>query len=534
MITTKNNLFRFIYSYLLIRSMWIIFAFFVFNSCSSPVGKANAVIQLDSTSVGQSALIKEIRPIHAPFSFKTFTPVKRNHLFNIKDSGAKENLISTNIIQDCINKASKQGGGTVIIPKGKWKSGRLTLKNNVNLHLEKDAVLSFSGDLMDYQPAVFTRIEGIEVMSLGACIYANAQHDISITGNGKLIGPAQGEVRHYIYDTTVIEKVVPLNKPVKERKYCGTNGEGYFLPMFISPINCKNVLIEGITLVNTAFWNIVPTYCNNVIIRGVKVNSVGIPRGDGIDIESSKNVLIEFCTLSCGDDCFTLKAGRGEDGIRVNKPTENVVIRYCMAKEGHGGITVGSETAGVIKNVYVHDCFLDNTGVGLRFKTRRPRGGGGQNLTYERIKMKLRYTAFKWDMLGSPGSVGELAYRYPKRKVNNLTPKFENITFKDIEIEKCSRLLGIIGIPESPVNNVTISNLNAQCDKLIECNDLTNLSLNHSHIYSNNDTIYLSNAENCIFNNVSFYTNNTKISFQGDSLSLKSLKYKNSTPKRLN
>ena len=141
--------------------------------------------------------------------------------------------------------------------------------------------------------------------------------------------------------------------------------------MFISPINCKNIYIEGISLRNTAFWNIVPIYCENIIIRGIDINSVGIPRGDGIDIESSKNVLIEYCNLSSGDDCFTMKAGRGLDGIKINKPTENVVVRYCLAKEGHGGITCGSETAGMIRNLYVHDCVFENTGVGIRFKTKK-------------------------------------------------------------------------------------------------------------------------------------------------------------------
>ena len=126
--------------------------------------------------------------------------------------------------------------------------------------------------------------------------------------------------------------------------------------MFISPINCTNVYVEGVSLENTAFWNVVPIYCDHVIIRGINVNSVGVPRGDGIDIESTRNVLIEYSTLACGDDCFTMKAGRGLDGLRVNKPTENVVVRYCLAREGHGGITVGSETAAVIRNLYVHDC----------------------------------------------------------------------------------------------------------------------------------------------------------------------------------
>ncbi len=495
----------------------------ILTSCTQTSNKEFSKFKIDSTMVGSQALSRTIDPVKAPFEIKIFTPQRTEKHFNIKDYGAKENSLSTQKIQNCINEASQQGGGMVIIPDGNWKTGRLTLKSNVNLHLDKGAILSFSGEIKDYQPAVFTRIEGIEVMSLGACIYANSAHDISITGKGKLIGPESGEVRKYIYDTTVIEKVVSLDKPVKSRKYSGINGEGYFLPMFISPINCTNVLIEGISLENTAFWNVVPIYCNNVIIRGINVNSVGIPRGDGIDIESSKNVLIEYCTLSCGDDCFTLKAGRGKDGIRVNKPTENVVIRYCLAKEGHGGITCGSETAGMIKNLYVHDCLLDNTGVGIRFKTRRSRGGGGTNLTYERIQMNIRYTAFKWDMLGNPNSVGELANRYPSREINELTPKYENISFNDISIENCSRLIGIIGIPESPVYKLSFSNINAKCDKLIECNDANSVNILNSHISSQIDTLIFSNATNFVLKDVIIKSPGHNIAVCADSISNRSL-----------
>lgn len=109
------------------------------------------------------------------------------------------------------------------------------------------------------------------------------------------------------------------------------------------------------------------------------VDSHGHGRTDGIDIESTRNVLIEYCSLDCGDDCFTMKSGRGEDGIRVNKPSENIVIRYCLAKRGWGGIVCGSETAAMIRNLYVHDCVLSGTKSGLRFKNRRSRGGGGEN-----------------------------------------------------------------------------------------------------------------------------------------------------------
>ncbi|MCW3785948.1 glycoside hydrolase family 28 protein [Plebeiibacterium sediminum] len=479
--------------------------------------------------VGTCAVKDNIDPISAPFSMTQLEkPIFNNTSIDIKKQGATETEFSTSIIQNCIDSLSNSGGGTVIIPKGNWKSGRIILKSNINLHFEEGSELHFSGKLEDYQPAVFTRIEGIEVMSLGACIYANNATNIAITGKGKLFGPANGPVREYIYSKDVIENVVPLDIPANERRYSGTNGEGYFLPMFISPINCKNIFIEGITLRNTAFWNIVPIYCENIIIRGIDINSVGIPRGDGIDIESSKNVLIEYCNLSSGDDCFTMKAGRGIDGIKINKPTENVVVRYCLAKEGHGGITVGSETAGMIRNLYVHDCVFENTGVGIRFKTRRPRGGGGENLYYERIRMNLRYTAIKWDMLGSTGSVGELANRLPQREINKLTPKYRNITIKDITIENSTHLLKVIGIPESPVKNLTLNNINASSLNLINLCDIDGFKLINSNIKSQDSIINLTNAKSIHIENSVINTPSQYITIISDSISEQNVTINNS------
>ena len=414
--------------------------------------------------------------------------------------GGTSKLITPKLNQ-AIATLSEQGGGTIIIPKGEWKSGRIELQSNVSLHFENGAVIRFSYNVADYQPAVFTRVESLEVMSLGSCIYANNAENIAITGQGKLIGPYGGEIKERSY-LKPIETLVNLNISAEKRIHDGSQEEWIFPPKFISPINCKNVYIEGISLENTAFWNIVPTYCDGVIIRGVTVNSVGIPRGDGIDVESSKNVLIEYCTLSTGDDCFTMKSGRGKDGLDVGKPTENVVVRYCLAQKGHGGITCGSETAGTIRNLYVHDCVFDGTGVGIRFKTRRPRGGGGENLYYDRIRMNLEYTAIKWDMLGTPAYVGELAERLPKRPINELTPFYRNINMSNLLIENSTHFLKIYGIPESPMTNLTMENIDATATDLMILHDAKNISIKNTRIQSSGNVIDILGSEKITFENV--------------------------------
>ncbi|MCH7408094.1 glycoside hydrolase family 28 protein [Belliella sp. DSM 111904] len=473
-----------------------------------------------ANQVGAMHLPVDIAPINAPFDMPDFKrPVFPDFVINILDIGAKPGEKITDVIQAAIDDVNSAGGGRVIIPKGIWKAGRIILKSNVNLHFEDGAKLYFSGELVDYRPAVFTRHEGVEVMSLGACIYAYREDNIAITGKGILYGPEEGNVREQMMTEDVVENFVPMDIPVSQRVYEGHDGESIFLPMFVSPTECTNVFIEGITLERTAFWNIVPVYCDGVIIRGVTVNSVGIPRGDGIDIESSKNVLIEYATLNNGDDCFTLKAGRGEDGVRVNKATENVVIRHCLAQEGHGGVTVGSETAGWIRNLYVHDCVFDNTGVGIRFKTRRPRGGGGENLYYERIRMNLRHTAFRWDMLGSELYVGELASRFPPREKDHLTPTFKQIYAKDIIVENAAAFINVTGIPESPMENFEIDNAVVNSKQLFRADDAKNMVLKNLEITSQDSVLYLLDAHDIKLSHVRYLGLGDKwyVSYQGDS-----------------
>ncbi|GAB3422938.1 glycoside hydrolase family 28 protein [Niabella aquatica] len=463
--------------------------------------------------VGAAALPEGIAPITAPFTMPQLQkPVFPARSISIVSHGAKEGAKVTQAIQQSIDQVHQQGGGTVIIPKGKWHTGRISLLSNVNVEIAEGAELYFSGEVEDYRPAVFTRNEGIEVMSLGACIYANGQRNIAVTGKGKLIGPAKGgSVRKQIMTQDVIENVVSYKTPVAERVYEGHNGDIIFPPMFISPINCSNVLIEGISLENTAFWNIVPVYCDSVIIRGVTVHSVGIPRGDGIDIESSKNVLIEYCTLSTGDDAFTIKAGRGDDGLRVNQPTENVVVRHCLVVEGHGGITCGSETAAMIRNLYVHDCVFQDARSAIRFKTRRPRGGGGAQLYYERIRISGSKYAIEWDMLGSAQHVGDMASRYPPRETDHLTPVFRDIKMNNIIVESADQFIKATAIPESPLSNVWIENVSSTTHKLIAAADVDGLTIKNARFISDSADIRLLDTRNIRFEHVRFMNSQNKI-----------------------
>ncbi len=477
-----------------------------------PMLAANAVTKqetLTEKNVGAAAMPVDIAELrHVPFKMKDLKrPEFPDRTVSVTEATKSADGKITKGINKMIADLSKRGGGTVIVPEGRWLSGRIMLKSNVNLKLEKGAVIEFSGSIDDYQPAVFTRHEGVEIMGAGAFIYAEGEKNIALTGDGKIMGPPMdAAMRTLPNGKSVVENDVPHDMPVKKRICDGYDGRTFYRPKSFSPINCKNVLVEGVTFERSVLWNVNPVYCENVIIRGITVNSTDVPSGDGIDISSCKNVLIEYSTLNCGDDCFTLKAGRCEDGLRVNRPTENVVIRYCLAKEGHGGITCGSETAGGIRNVYLHDCLFYGTRTGFRFKTRRNRGGTVAGITYEKIRLVDVREAFTWDLLGSKTYMGELARRYPPLDITPLTPTVKNITIRNFTVESADRLLTVNAIPEIPCANVLIENGKIRTNRIIRTmNDADGFTFRNLEIQATDNKMTFDDSRNVLFDNVTFY-----------------------------
>ena len=400
-----------------------------------------------------------IEPVVAPFEMPPLAkPTIPARSISIVKTGARQGVISTKAIQKAIDRLAGKGGGTVIVPAGKWLTGRISLRSNIRLQIDEGAELHFSGSISDYLPAVLTRNEGVDIYSLGAMIYADNVENIALTGRGRLVAPGYDSEICRRSEGGISDNVEKT--PLTVRIFDGRNGGKVFMPVFFGPVNSRNILVEGLTFEHSVFWNIAPVYCENIIIRGVTVSSFGRGRTDGIDIDSSVNTLIEYTTLDCGDDCFTLKPGRGNDGADKARPTENVIIRHCTVKRGVGGVTIGSETAAGVRNVYVHDCVMESPKYPFYMKTRRPRGGGGENVLVERILIKNSGSAvFNFDMLGSARWVGSLAHRLPARPVGRLTPRFPNMTFKDITIEKCPGLIEAKGLPEQPIEGLVFENI---------------------------------------------------------------------------
>ena len=457
------------------------------------------------SEVGPDAMPHEIAPITAPFEMAQLTrPTFPDREVTVK---LKRKGMQTERIQKAIDRMAAEGGGTVHIPAGVWQTGRIELKSNVNLHLDEGAELHFSGRVEDYLPVVYTRDEGIDIYSLGAFIYANEADNIALTGRGKVVGPTTDCEIYRLNSERAgnIEKVVG-ELPLEQRIYDGRDTIPVFLPKTFAPINCTRVFIEGVTLEQGLYWNIVPQYCSQVIVRGVTVKSHGHGRTDGLDIDSSEDVLVEYCSFDCQDDCYTIKSGRGWDGLRVNRPTERVVIRHSLALRGAGGIVCGTETAGGIKNVYMHDCVFDGTDRGFRFKARRTRGGIISNIYVERVRARLNYDALYCDHLGSVKWMGELAARYPVPKVTRFTPRYHTISIHDVIIEQCRNMVVVEGMPESPLKHLFFGNATVKCQKLGYVRDASGFSLKDIRVESADSVLTIDNAPYSSFYGVNSVT----------------------------
>lgn len=360
--------------------------------------------------------------------------------------------LNTEAFKKAIDACSKQGGGRVIVPLGVFLTGAIHLKSNVELHLVDSTRIVFSRDPKDY-PIVFTRWEGMELMNYSALIYAYGQQNIAVTGNGTLDGNADAD-NWWIWNKGRPSKQVPARNLLHELNHKQTDprtrifGDGHFLrPNFFQPYNCKNVLLSGVRMINSPMWNVNPVLCENVTIKNVKIIAHGT-NTDGVDPESCKNVLISNCYFDTGDDCIAIKSGRDEDGRRINRPAENHIIENCEMKDGHGGITIGSEISGGAKNIYAVNCNLSspNLDIILRLKTSSSRGGIIQNVFAKDIKVgTYKNAAVSFNMF----------YEVP----GNFMPTIRNIWVENMNVEKG----GEFGIwskayKESPVENFRMIN----------------------------------------------------------------------------
>jgi polygalacturonase len=351
------------------------------------------------------------------------------------------------------------GGGRVVVPPGQYLTGPIRLKSNVDVHVAKGATLLFSQDPADYMPVVFSRWEGVECMNFSPFLYAFEQQNVSISGSGVLDG--QSDAAHWwpwkgrteygwkkgdvnqAKDRDALIAAGEKDLPVAERVF----GLGHYLrPQFIQPYRCSNVLIEGVTIRNSPMWEINPVLCRNVTVRGVKIASHG-PNNDGCDPESCTDVLIENCEFDTGDDCIAIRSGRNRDGRRVATACENVMVRGCSMKDGHGGVTIGSEVSGDVRNVWVEDCRMDSPNLdrALRIKTNSYRGGVVENVNMRNVTVGQVADA-----------VVHVDFFYEEGAGGPHIPTVRNILVQHVTCNKSKYGVFVRGFKESPVQGLRL------------------------------------------------------------------------------
>ncbi len=363
----------------------------------------------------------------------------------------------TAAIAKAIAACNAAGGGRVVVPAGVFLTGAIHLKSNVNLHVSEGATLLFKTDPAAYLPVVHTRWEGTELMNYSAFIYAWEQENIAVTGPGTLDGQAgddnwwewakKGEDKksRATPDVKLLNDLADRGVPVKERVF----GAGHFLrPSFFQPYRCKNVLVDGLKIRRSPMWEITPALCTNVIVRNLDISTHG-PNNDGCDPDSCKDVLIENCIFDTGDDCIAIKSGRNDDGRRVGVPSENLIVRNCTMKDGHGGVVIGSEIAAGCRNVFVENCIMDSPQLErvLRFKSNARRGGVLENVLARNITVgRVAEAIVTVDFMYEEGAKGDQR------------PILRNVQLENVTAKATPRLFYIVGFDGVTIDNIRMSN----------------------------------------------------------------------------
>ena len=471
-------------------------------------------------------------------------PTFKKDTFNIIKYGAIPDGLSLNTksINAAILECNRKGGGVVLIPAGLWLTGPIEIKTNVNLHLQKNALLQFTTDFDQY-PLVKGNWEGLPQMRNQSPISATDQQNIAITGFGIIDGGGEAWrlVKKDKLTETQWKKLVASGGIVGEDKKSWYPSEKFFkgsqlknpgviepgkTPEFYNSIkdflrpnllvitNCKKILLEGVSFQNSPAWCLHPLMSEHLTVRNVTVkNPWYAQNGDGIDLESCKNVLIENSSFDVGDDGICIKSGRDEAGRKRAMPTQDVIIRNCVVYQAHGGFVIGSEMSGGAKNIYVDDCTFIGTDIGLRFKTTRGRGGIVENIFINNISMQnIVGEAILFDMYYAAQDPVPLTgeKREPPKvetqPVSEATPQFKNFTIKNVVCNGAAKAIFVRGLPEMSVKNIVLENMVLQANDGLDMTEGSGIALKNIQLITKNTNpvMNIHNSKDIVLNKIGF------------------------------
>jgi polygalacturonase len=447
-------------------------------------------------------------------------PVIPGNSVSITDFGAVNGgqILCSQAFADAIRTVSEKGGGRVVVPRGTWLTGPITLKSNIELHTEVGAVVVFSTDKNLY-PLVETNFEGFNTFRCTSPINGRNLENVALTGEGVFDGSGdawrsvkkekltENQWKKLVSSGGIVsengktwypsaqfrkgEAIAEMNVPrtLKSRSEF-EQVRDFLRPVMVSLISCKKVLIDGPTFQNSPAWCIHPLMCEDFTLRNTTVRNPWYSQnGDGVDIESCKNSIIHDCNFDVGDDAICIKSGKDQEGRDRGMPNENLIVKNCIVYHGHGGVTVGSEMSGGVRNLHVSNCTFIGTDVGLRFKSNRGRGGVVENIYISDIEMmNIPTQAISFNLYYSGRSVSEDLEAGGAGTVEKLlpvteeTPQFKNIYIRNVNCK--GALLGIIlqGLPEMNLENIELENIQMEADNGMVCSDVKNVRIRNLNL----------------------------------------------------
>lgn len=409
----------------------------------------------------------------------------------ITDFGAVADGHSLNskAINDAITAVAAKGGGRVVIPAGLWRTGPIVLKSRVELHVEDGALVQFSDNRADY-PLIETSFEGRNQLRCQSPISGRDLEHVAITGKGVFDGAGQvwrpvkkmkltsGQWAELVASGGALNESKDVWYPSVEiregNEHRGPRTPDFvqrtrdsLRPVLVSLVNCRQVLLDGPTFQNSPGWCVHPLMCDQLTVRNVTIRNPWFAQnGDGLDLESCSNVIVENSSFDVGDDAICLKSGRDAEGRTRARATENVRVRNCIVYHGHGGFVVGSEMSGGVRRIHVSDVTFMGTDVGLRFKSTRGRGGAVEDILIERVRMTgIPGEAILFDLFygtKAPDEADPKSGDSPllaAQPATEETPAFRKIVIRDLVSVDAERAALIRGLPEMPVQDVRLENV---------------------------------------------------------------------------
>ncbi|HVM62816.1 MAG TPA: glycoside hydrolase family 28 protein [Verrucomicrobiae bacterium] len=449
--------------------------------------------------------------------------------------------LNTEVIAKAITALANKGGGVLVVPPGIWLTGPIRLRSNIDLHLEAGALLQFTSDYRQYPLMVFD-IRGEKEIRSTPPIFGENLENIAITGRGVIDGAGaawrplkkskvtdaqwKAQTRSGFVDASgntwwpsreasegaSLERQLRTKHSLDLRDY--EPAHQFLRPKLVNLLNCRRVLLEGVTFQNSPNWTLNPTLCEDVTIQGVTSRNPEYGQNtDALDVESCRNVIIRNSTFDVGDDGICLKSGMDAAGRRIGAPTENVWIDGCVVYHAHGGFTIGSEMSGGVRNVHVNDCLFMGTDIGLRFKSTRGRGGIVEKIYISNVRMAdIPGDAINFNMYyGGRAPLdanGELVEgEHESVPVGEETPQFRDIDIENVICRGARNAVVLQGLPEMPIRDISLRNVSITAQGGMTWMDAANIHCqNVDVVNSRGPVLSLFRVKDCVIDHLTYPT----------------------------